>query len=72
MLGNKAYKTNLLAASHLIRYADDFLFITLNPKGLEQAIPAIKEFLKVRGLELSEEKTKMISMKIGNQLNFLG
>lgn len=72
MIGNKADKTNLLAASHLIRYADDFLFITLNPKGLEQAIPAIKEFLKVRGLELSEEKTKMISMKIGNQLNFLG
>jgi RNA-directed DNA polymerase len=72
MLGDKAEKTNLLAASHLIRYADDFLFITLNPKGLEQAIPAIKEFLKIRGLELSEEKTKMTPMKMGSQINFLG
>jgi len=35
-------------------------------------MPAIKEFLKIRGLELAEEKTKMISMKMGSQVNFLG
>lgn len=72
MLSDKIGKTNLLASSHLIRYADDFLFITSNPKGIEQAMPAIKDFLKIRGLELMEEKMKIVSMCTGTQINFLG
>jgi len=35
-------------------------------------MPAIKEIVKIRGLELSEEKTKMIPMKMGSKLKFIG
>jgi hypothetical protein len=35
-------------------------------------MPHIKVFLKERGLELSEEKTKIIKMSMGNKFDFLG
>lgn len=68
----KPLPTNFLGASHLIRYADDFLFITLNPKGIEQGKQAIIKFLECRGLELSEYKTNIVNMKMGKKINFLG
>ena len=51
---------------NFIRYADDSV-TTANDKALliEKVMPAIKEFLKVRGLELSEEKTKVTSIYDG-------
>jgi len=56
---------------NFIRYADDSATTASNKALLiEKVIPAIKEFLKVRGLELSEEKTKVSSIYDG--FNFLG
>ncbi|MEO5998729.1 MAG: reverse transcriptase domain-containing protein [Chitinophagaceae bacterium] len=45
---------------HFIRYAADFI-VTAHSKGLleDQIKPAINSFLKERGLELSQEKTKV-------------
>lgn len=65
-------KINLLTSTHLIRFADDFLFITSNPDGIENAMGSIKRFLEIRGLELSDEKTKIIRMTMGRKFNYLG
>jgi RNA-directed DNA polymerase len=65
-------KTNLLVSTHLVRFADDFLFITLNPEGIENSQRAIDKFLKERGLSLSEEKTRTIKFSLGQKLDFLG
>lgn len=65
-------KTNILASSHLIRFADDFLFISHSPEGVHNALRSIKEFLAVRGLTLSEEKTRIIRMSMGQKFDFLG
>jgi len=58
------YKVNL------VRYADD-LIITANSKDILIKIKSmLEEFLKVRGLELSEEKTKISHINDG--FDFLG
>jgi retron-type reverse transcriptase len=71
-LSDKPNKTNLLSTTHLIRFADDFLFTTINPEGIENALVGIKDFLKIRGLELSEEKTSKIKFSMGKKIDFLG
>src|SRR5215469_6353300 len=59
------------AKFHVIRYADDFVVTGTNKHVLEtQALPAIRKFLKTRGLELSEEKTKIVHITQG--FDFLG
>ena len=53
-----------------VRYADD-LVVTSPDKGrLEAAIPVIQEWLAERGLELNEEKTRVVHIDDG--FNFLG
>lgn len=55
---------------NLVRYADDFI-ITANSKETAQELKTlISEFLKVRGLELSEEKTTIAHINDG--FDFLG
>ena len=56
---------------NVISYADDFI-ITGNSKELieEKVIPIVTEFLKERGLELSQEKSKITSIDEG--FDFLG
>lgn len=55
---------------HLVRYADDFI-VTANAKKLaEKAKKLIADFLKPRGLELSEEK--IIITHIDDGFDFLG
>ena len=56
---------------NFIRYADDFI-VTAKSKTIliVYVLPAIKAFLKPRGLELSEEKTEIVHIK--NGFNFLG
>lgn len=56
---------------NFIRYADDFI-ITGKSKTIlvENVLPAVKQFLAVRGLELSEEKTKITYIRHG--FTFLG
>jgi RNA-directed DNA polymerase len=65
-------KTNLYSSAHLIRFADDFVFTTLNPQGAKNARKAIEEFLNIRGLSMSKEKTRVIKMSMGSKFDFLG
>ncbi len=56
---------------HFIRYADDFIVTGYSKEILENRIkPAITAFLKERGLELSQEKTK--DTHITDGFDFLG
>lgn len=56
---------------HFIRYADDFVVTAKTREMLEEKIlPSLHEFLKVRGLRLSLEKTKITP--IGQGFDFLG
>jgi len=56
---------------HTIAYADDFVITGSSKEILEtQVMPAVKAFLLERGLELSEEKTKITHISDG--FDFLG
>ena len=55
----------------LIRYADDFVVTAPNRSALETYVrPRLDEFLKQRGLELSEAKTRIVHVDDG--FDFLG
>ena len=54
-----------------IRYADDLVVTAATQEYMiEKIIPVIKEFLAQRGLELSEEKTRIVNIEEG--FDFLG
>lgn len=56
---------------NFIRYADDFVISGASKEVLEQKVmPAVVNFLRVRGLELSPEKTKITHIEEG--FDFLG
>lgn len=56
---------------HFVRYADDFICTAYSKETLENRVqPAIIEFLKERGLQLSLEKTKVSHINDG--FDFLG
>ncbi len=56
---------------NFISYADDFIVTGCSKELLEEKVkPVIREFLKERGLELSEEKTLITHINQG--FNFLG
>ena len=56
---------------HISRYADDFIISGSSKELLENEVkPLITDFLKVRGLELSQEKTKITHISEG--FDFLG
>jgi RNA-directed DNA polymerase len=56
---------------NVVRYADDLVVTGTSKQLLEdEIIPVIGDFLKERGLELSEEKTKITRIEDG--FNFLG
>ncbi|KAA8476849.1 RNA-directed DNA polymerase [Arcticibacter tournemirensis] len=56
---------------HLVRYADDFIITGTSKEQLEnEVMPLVKEFLAVRGLELSQDKTKITHITEG--FDFLG
>jgi RNA-directed DNA polymerase len=56
---------------HFIRYADDFIITCSSKELLEDKIkPAVKTFLAMRGLTLSDEKTKITHIDKG--FDFLG
>lgn len=56
-----------------VRYADDFIVIKTSQRIIEQFVkPAVLGFLSERGLKLSPEKTKILKMESGKELNFLG
>lgn len=55
---------------NLIRFADDFLVTAESKEVAQQCKEVIVEFLKERGLELSEQKTRIVH--IDNGFDFLG
>ena len=56
---------------HVVRYADDFVVTGPSKEVLEtQVLPAVRAFLTARGLELSEEKTRITHISEG--FDFLG
>jgi RNA-directed DNA polymerase len=59
------------AKVNVIRYADDFIVTGVSKQILqEKVIPAIHDFLRVRGLNLSGEKTRITRIEDG--FDFLG
>ena len=51
---------------HVVRYADDFMVTGISKEVLENQVrPAVVQFLAVRGLELSEEKTRITHISEG-------
>jgi RNA-directed DNA polymerase len=54
----------------LVRFADDILVLSDTAKKLEKVKEDLIEFLKPRGLELNEGKTKACTIEEG--INFLG
>lgn len=69
--GPKASRKAGKAKVNLIRFADDFVVTGSSKELLEkQCIPLIEEFLRPRGLELSQEKTKITHIEEG--FDFLG
>jgi RNA-directed DNA polymerase len=55
---------------NLVRYADDFIITGRSKELLEEIMPLVREFLQVRGLTLSEEKTRITHIDEG--FDFLG
>ncbi len=55
---------------HLIRYADDFIVTGPSKETLETVKSTVEEFLRERGLKLSQEKTKIAHIEEG--FDFLG
>ena len=76
VIKSKYHKTKIKGKTYFpkvnfIRFADDFIVTGESPEQLEKGVkPIIKEFLKERGLELSEEKTLITHINDG--FDFLG
>ena len=69
--GEKASRKIRQHKTYMVRYADDFIISGISKELLEEkVIPVVEEFLKERGLTLSEKKTKV--MHIGEGFDFLG
>lgn len=57
-------------ARRVIRYADDFVIVCETKEDAEKAKSMAAEWLSIRGLELSEEKTQIVHISTG--FDFLG
>ncbi|MBP0640302.1 reverse transcriptase domain-containing protein, partial [Cupriavidus sp. AcVe19-6a] len=56
---------------NVVRYADDFVVTGISKEVLEsKVLPAVRQFMAARGLELSEEKTRITNIAEG--FDFLG
>jgi RNA-directed DNA polymerase len=67
----KASNASRKAKANLVRFADDFIITGSSKELLENEIkPLVEQFLKERGLELSQEKTHITHITTG--FDFLG
>jgi len=66
----RTYKCRVTLKLEIVRYADDFVVIHEEKEVIEESRRYIEQWLKVRGLTLSEEKTKIVHSTEG--FNFLG
>ncbi len=64
------YRGQIKGKRILVRYADDFVCLCETKEDAEKAKDEANEWLKTRGLELSEEKTKIVHLTEG--FDFLG
>jgi RNA-directed DNA polymerase len=68
---NKHTKRGKGTKVNVIRFADDFIVTGSSPELLEQEVkPLVAQFLRERGLTLSEEKTRITAIEDG--FDFLG
>jgi len=65
------YVKHVLKASHYIRYADDFVFISYNKKELELLRPSIETFLEEK-LKLVLHPDKVFIKTFASGVDFLG
>ncbi|MBE9142096.1 group II intron reverse transcriptase/maturase [Planktothrix mougeotii] len=66
----KVYQHKTRTTLGVIRYADDFVITSRDKETLEKALILIKQWLAERGLNISEEKTRIVHIEDG--FNFLG
>ncbi len=70
-LANRFKRGKINPKVHLVRYADDFIITGFSREQLEKEVkPLVESFLKARGLELSQEKTRITHIDAG--FDFLG
>ncbi|RUT02863.1 group II intron reverse transcriptase/maturase [Dulcicalothrix desertica PCC 7102] len=70
-LGVKYSKKGTITSKRaLVRFADDFVVFCESKEDAENAVKILKDWMKPRGLTLSEEKTKIIHLNEG--FDFLG
>lgn len=62
---------NELKVAYYIRYADDFILLSQDRKYLENLLPVIDKFLKIK-LDLELHPKKIIFRKFGGGVDFLG
>lgn len=56
-----------------VRFADDVIILARSKRMIEETIkPCVSKFLAVRGLWLSDEKTRILSVQKGEKIEFLG
>ena len=68
---SKGSRKTIYLLVEVIRFADDFVITARSKHILKNIIiPAVKEFLNTRGLTLSTDKTRIVSLDEG--FNFLG
>jgi len=69
--GQKRSQTAFRNKVHMVRYADDFVITGNSRELLENEVqPLVEQFLAIRGLELSSEKTRITHISAG--FDFLG
>jgi RNA-directed DNA polymerase len=68
--GHYPPRRNRQTKVHLVRYADDFVITGASKEVLEEAKVLVEDFLSVRGLSLSAEKTRIGRIEEG--FDFLG
>src|SRR5207247_2875327 len=64
------YRGQLIGKRAVVRYADDFVCFCETKEDAQQVQKILVEWLKERGLTLSEEKTRIVHLTEG--LDFLG
>ena len=69
--GIKCWKSKTVNKFQFIRYADDFVILSREKEWIEEVLPLIREWLKERGLELNQEKTKIRNIR-EEGFDFLG
>ena len=70
---DKFWRRQKLVTGKLVRYADDFVILFRTLEDAELGLQLLKAKLKDLGLELNEEKTKIVDTRCGKQgFDFLG